>query len=71
MNRDRAKGIFDELAGSAKRMVGKFAGNRTLEARGIAQQGKGRFRNALGRAKKFLHGAKDKAAPKRPVPGSL
>jgi|HubBroStandDraft_1064217.scaffolds.fasta_scaffold79448_2 uncharacterized protein YjbJ (UPF0337 family) len=71
MNRDRVKGIFDELVGSAKRMVGKFAGNRPLEARGIAQQGKGRFRNALGSAKKFLHGTKEKAVPNRSAPDSL
>ena len=68
MNGDRVKGTFDELVGSAKRMAGRLTGNRLLEAKGITQYGKGRFENALSRARQILHGTNRKATPKRSAP---
>ena len=65
MNKDRVRGIFDELAGNAKRIFGRLTGDKPLQARGIVQQAKGKFTNALGRVKGILQRSDQKATPER------
>ena len=38
MNKDRVKGVVDEMAGSAKRKAGALSGNTQLEIEGMVQQ---------------------------------
>ena len=51
MNKSRVKGAVDEFAGRAKQKVGKWTGNTPLQAKGIAQQVKGKLETAWGKAK--------------------
>jgi uncharacterized protein YjbJ (UPF0337 family) len=55
MNRDRVKGMVDEVAGSAKRRAGGLTGNTNLQVEGMVQQVKGKVENAWGKAKDAVH----------------
>jgi uncharacterized protein YjbJ (UPF0337 family) len=57
MNKDRMKGTVDKVVGSAKQKVGKLTGNTPLQAKGAAQQVKGKLENSLGKAKDAVRGA--------------
>jgi uncharacterized protein YjbJ (UPF0337 family) len=57
MNKDRVKGMIDEVAGSAKRRAGALTGNSHLQVEGMAQQAKGKVENAWGKAKDAVHDA--------------
>ena len=59
MNRDRVKGMIDEVAGSAKRKAGGLTGNTHLQVEGIVQQAKGKVENAWGHAKDAVRDAID------------
>jgi uncharacterized protein YjbJ (UPF0337 family) len=54
MDKDKIKGKGNELAGTARRKAGATTGNEEMEAKGAAQQGKGKVQQAVG-------GVKDKA----------
>jgi uncharacterized protein YjbJ (UPF0337 family) len=54
MNKDRMKGIIDEVAGSAKSKVGDLTDNPKLQAEGMAQQVKGKVEDAWGKAKEAV-----------------
>jgi len=62
MNKDQVKGTIDELVGGAKRETGKLTGSMPLQAKGMAQQVKGKLENALGNAKGAIREASQKAA---------
>jgi uncharacterized protein YjbJ (UPF0337 family) len=49
MNKDRVKGMIDQVAGSAKRKAGKLTD--------MVQQVKGKVENAWGKAKDAVHDA--------------
>jgi uncharacterized protein YjbJ (UPF0337 family) len=51
MNKDRVKGMIDEVAGSAKRKAGRLTGNTQLKVEGMVQQAKGKAEGAWGKAK--------------------
>jgi uncharacterized protein YjbJ (UPF0337 family) len=51
MNKDRVKGMMDEVAGSAKRKAGELTDNPKLQAEGVIQQVKGKVENAWGKTK--------------------
>lgn len=51
MNKDRIKGMFDEVAGSAMREVGELTDNSTLQLEGMVEQVKGKAENASGKTK--------------------
>ena len=55
MNKDRVKGVVDEMAGSAKRKAGALSGNTQLEIEGMVQQVK-------GKAEEVVHDANEEAA---------
>ena len=57
MNKDRVKGMMDEVAGSAKRKAGELTDNPKLRAEGIAQQVKGKAEGAWGLAKEAVSDA--------------
>ena len=62
MNKDRVKGVVDEMAGSAKRKAGALSGNTQLEIEGMVQQVKGKVENAWGKAEQVVHDANEEAA---------
>jgi uncharacterized protein YjbJ (UPF0337 family) len=55
MNKDRVKGMINEVAGSAKRKAGRLTGNTQLQVEGMVQQAKGKVGNAWGKAKDAVH----------------
>jgi uncharacterized protein YjbJ (UPF0337 family) len=57
MNKDRVKGMIDEVAGCAKRKVGDLTDNPKLQIEGMVQQAKGKVENAWGKAKDTVHDA--------------
>lgn len=57
MNKDRVKGIIDEVAGSAKRKAGELTDNTRLQVEGMAQQVKGKVEGAWGKAKDAVRDA--------------
>lgn len=59
MNKDRVKGMMDEVAGSAKSKVGELTDNPKLQAEGIAQQAKGKVESAWGKTKDAVRDAID------------
>jgi uncharacterized protein YjbJ (UPF0337 family) len=57
VNKDRVKGMMDEVAGSAKRKVGELTDNPKLQAKGMAQQVKGKAEGDWGMAKEAVRDA--------------
>jgi uncharacterized protein YjbJ (UPF0337 family) len=57
MNKDRVKGMTDEVAGSVKRKVGELTDNPKLQTEGMVQQIKGKAVNALGKTKEVVSDA--------------
>ena len=51
MDKDRVKGTIDELVGGARRQAGNLTGDKKGEAKGAAQQLKGKVENAIGKLK--------------------
>jgi uncharacterized protein YjbJ (UPF0337 family) len=62
VNKDRVKGVIDEMAGSAKRKTGALTGNAQLQVEGMVQQVKGKVENAWGKAKDVVDDANKEAA---------
>ena len=54
MNKDRVKGMMDEVAGSAQRKAGGLTDNPKLRAEGMAQQVKGKAEGTWGMAKEAV-----------------
>ena len=54
MNKDRIKGMIDEVAGSAMREVGELTDNSTLQLEGMVEQVKGKAEGAWGMAKEAV-----------------
>ncbi len=54
MNKDRVKGMMDEVAGCAKHKAGELTDNSKLQAEGMAQQVKGKAEGAWGMAKEAV-----------------
>jgi len=57
---DKVKGKTNEAVGAVRRKAGDVTGNEDMEAKGAAQQGKGKTQQVVGSAK----GTVDKAADK-------
>ena len=64
MNKDRAKGTYDVVVGSAKRKAGELTDNTQLQVEGMVQQVKGKVENAWGKAKDAVHEANQEAEVK-------
>ncbi len=54
MNKDQVKGRIEQAKGKAKEIAGKLTGNKTLEAKGDADQAAGKVRKTYGDAKNQL-----------------
>lgn len=57
MNKDRMKGIIDEVAGSAKRKAGELTDDPKLQAEGMMQQAMGKVEGAWGKTKEAVQDA--------------
>ncbi len=51
MNKDRVEGSAKQAKGALKEAVGKATGNRSMQAKGLADKGKGKVQSAVGGAK--------------------
>ena len=51
MNRDQAKGHMKDIGGKVRQKVGKLTGNRSQQAKGMANRASGKLRKAAGDAK--------------------
>ena len=51
MNKDRVKGMIDEVAGGARRKAGELTGNTQMQVEGMVQQAKGKVEKAWGKTK--------------------
>jgi uncharacterized protein YjbJ (UPF0337 family) len=56
MNKDRLIGVGKQIAGSAKRALGKLVGDAKLQVDGKAERVEGKLQNAVGGAKDALKG---------------
>jgi len=54
MDKDRVIGAGKQIAGAAKRMVGKLVGDAKLQADGKAEQLDGKLQNVAGSVKDTL-----------------
>ena len=51
MDKDRVKGAVDDTVGRAKRQVGEWTDNPSLQVEGAAQQVKGKTEKVVGKVK--------------------
>jgi uncharacterized protein YjbJ (UPF0337 family) len=58
VDKDRAKGTINEVAGRAKRQVGEWTGDKDAQIEGLAQEVKGKAQKAWGGAKDALRAAR-------------
>ena len=58
MNKHQVEGRVDQAAGKLKEVAGRVVGNEELEAKGLADQAKGKVQSTYGDAKED---AKDSA----------
>lgn len=56
MDKDRIKGSVKQAVGGTKQAVGKAAGDKKLEAEGVAQKVEGKVQSAVGGLKDTLRG---------------
>jgi uncharacterized protein YjbJ (UPF0337 family) len=54
MNKDQVKGQFKEVVGSVKEATGKILGDKSLEAKGIAEKIVGKVQTEVGNIKSDL-----------------
>ena len=59
MDKDRAMGTINEVAGRAKRQVAEWTGDTDAQIEGGAQEVKGRAQNAWGATKDAVWSARD------------
>jgi uncharacterized protein YjbJ (UPF0337 family) len=57
MNKDQAKGHVKDLAGKARAKIGSMTGNRSEQAKGVANQAEGKVQKGVGDLK---NAARDK-----------
>ena len=57
MNKDQVKGRAEEVQGKVKEVVGKAVGNKSLEAKGMAEKNFGAARAAAGDIKEDIRKA--------------
>lgn len=48
MNKDQAKGHMKDIAGKARQKIGKLTGNRSEQAKGMANRAEGKVQKAVG-----------------------
>jgi uncharacterized protein YjbJ (UPF0337 family) len=70
MDKDRVKGKMDDAAGRIKRQVGEWTGDTDAQAKGAAQQIKGKAENAWGKMKDAARDAEKETKQERWRPAS-
>jgi len=48
MNKDQAKGHLKDMAGKARQKVGGMTGNRSQQAKGVANRAEGKLQKGVG-----------------------
>lgn len=48
MNKDQAKGHMKDIAGKARQKVGEITGNRSEQAKGMANRAEGKLQKGVG-----------------------
>lgn len=48
MNKDQAKGHMKDMAGKARQKLGSLTGNRSQQAKGVANRAEGKLQKAVG-----------------------
>jgi uncharacterized protein YjbJ (UPF0337 family) len=48
MNKDQAKGHMKDIAGKARQKVGEMTGNRSEQAKGMANRAEGKLQKGVG-----------------------
>jgi uncharacterized protein YjbJ (UPF0337 family) len=56
MNKDQAKGHMKDLAGKARQKMGSMTGNRSEQAKGVANQAEGKLQKGVGDLKNAARG---------------
>ena len=56
MNKDQAKGHMKDLAGKARAKIGSLTGNRSEQAKGVANQAEGKLQKGVGDLKNATRG---------------
>ena len=51
MNKDQAKGHLKDMAGKAREKVGSMTGNRSQQAKGVADRAEGKLQKGVGDVK--------------------
>jgi uncharacterized protein YjbJ (UPF0337 family) len=60
MNKDQAKGHVKDIAGKAREKLGEATGNRSEQAKGLANQAEGKVQKGVGDLKNIANNEKDK-----------
>jgi len=60
MNKDQAKGHVKDIAGKAREKFGEMTGNRSEQAKGLANQAQGKVQKGVGDLKNIANKEKDK-----------
>jgi uncharacterized protein YjbJ (UPF0337 family) len=61
VDKDRAKGTMNEIAGRARRQAGEWTGDTDAQIKGLAQEVKGKAQKTLGGVKGAVRAARDEA----------
>ena len=59
MDKESIKGKAQDIAGRVERQVGEWTGDDKAQAEGLAKQGEGKTRNAIGKMKDGIRDAAD------------
>ncbi|MBK6009506.1 CsbD family protein [Ramlibacter ginsenosidimutans] len=59
MNKQQVKGATNQATGAVKKEVGKMTGDRSTQARGTAQEIKGKVQQGVGNAKEDVRSNSD------------
>ena len=60
MNKDQAKGHMKDIAGKAREKLGWLTGNRSEQAKGVANQAEGKVQKGVGDVKNVVNKDKER-----------
>ena len=60
MNKDQAKGHIKDLAGKLRQKMGSLTGNRSEQAKGLADQAEGKVQKGVGDLKNIANKDKER-----------
>ena len=60
MNKDQAKGHVKDIAGKVRQKVGSMTGNRSEQAKGMANRAEGKLQKGVGDLKNIANKDKDR-----------